>query len=103
MGGWIALKYAVRTAGIAQLVERNLAKVEAASSNLVSRSRILFVGRALGSFFPVRGVMLLLYRSPAGWQSGHAAACKAVDAGSIPTPASSFVLMSCCEWSTPGW
>ena len=24
----------------------------------------------------------------AGWQSGHAAACKAVDAGSIPTPAS---------------
>jgi hypothetical protein len=26
----------------------------------------------------------------AGWQSGHAAACKAVDAGSIPTPASSI-------------
>jgi hypothetical protein len=25
----------------------------------------------------------------AGWQSGYAAACKAVDAGSIPTPASS--------------
>jgi hypothetical protein len=25
----------------------------------------------------------------AGWQSGHAAACKAVYAGSIPTPASS--------------
>jgi hypothetical protein len=25
----------------------------------------------------------------AGWQSGHAAACKAVNAGSIPTPASS--------------
>ncbi len=24
----------------------------------------------------------------AGWQSGHAAACKAVYAGSIPTPAS---------------
>ncbi len=24
----------------------------------------------------------------AGWQSGYAAACKAVDAGSIPTPAS---------------
>lgn len=23
----------------------------------------------------------------AGWQSGHAAACKAVDAGSIPTSA----------------
>ncbi len=28
--------------------------------------------------------------SLAGWQSGHAAACKAVYAGSIPTPASSF-------------
>ena len=26
----------------------------------------------------------------AGWQSGHAAACKAVYAGSIPTPASIF-------------
>ena len=26
----------------------------------------------------------------AGWQSGYAAACKAVDAGSIPTPASIF-------------
>jgi hypothetical protein len=27
----------------------------------------------------------------AGWQSGHAAACKAVDAGSIPTPASNTI------------
>ena len=27
----------------------------------------------------------------AGWQSGHAAACKAVYAGSIPTPASILV------------
>ena len=27
----------------------------------------------------------------AGWQSGYAAACKAVDAGSIPTPASIFI------------
>lgn len=26
----------------------------------------------------------------AGWQNGHAAACKAVDAGSIPTPASNY-------------
>ena len=25
-----------------------------------------------------------------GWQSGYAAACKAVDAGSIPTPASKY-------------
>ena len=28
----------------------------------------------------------------AEWQSGYAAACKAVDAGSIPTPASKFSL-----------
>jgi hypothetical protein len=27
----------------------------------------------------------------AGWQSGHAAACKAVYAGSIPTLASNFL------------
>ena len=26
----------------------------------------------------------------AGWQSGYAAACKAVDAGSIPAPASKY-------------
>ena len=66
-------------AGIAQLVERNLAKVEVASSSLVSRSR--YLGRPLSS----------LFLSPtAGWQSGYAAACKAVYAGSIPTPASIF-------------
>ena len=28
----------------------------------------------------------------AGWQSGYAAACKAVDAGSIPTPASKYYI-----------
>jgi hypothetical protein len=33
-------------------------------------------------------------RTPAGWQSGHAAACKAVDAGSIPTPASNLLSRS---------
>ena len=31
---------------------------------------------------------------PAGWQSGYAAACKAVNAGSIPTPA--FILSTSC-------
>src|SRR5205814_5215172 len=67
-------------AGIAQLVERNLAKVEVASSRLVSRSRSAREG--LIRTFPV-------FRPQARWQSGHAAACKAVDAGSIPTPASS--------------
>ncbi len=55
-------------AGIAQLVEHNLAKVGVASSSLVSRSNII-------------------YRL-ARWQSGYAAACKAVNAGSIPTLAS---------------
>ena len=49
------------------MVERNLAKVEVASSSLVSRSKSLLKAR---------------------WQSGHAAACKAVYAGSIPTLAS---------------
>ena len=34
------------------------------------------------------------YRSPqmAGWQSGYAADCKSVDAGSIPTSASKFLI-----------
>ena len=48
-------------AGIAQLVERNLAKVEV-------RVRASFPAHFL-----------------AKWQSGNAAACKAVNAGSIPT------------------
>ena len=52
------------------MVEHNLAKVGVASSSLVSRSRIIY--------------LLEL----AGWQNGYAAACKAVYAGSIPTPAS---------------
>ena len=34
------VKYVFSDAGVAQLVERNLAKVEVASSRLVSRSRI---------------------------------------------------------------
>ena len=33
--------------------------------------------------------LVLVYPLMAEWQSGHAAACKAVDAGSIPTSASS--------------
>ncbi len=48
-------------AGIAQLVERNLAKVEVAGSNPVSRST-----------------------SQSGWwQSGHAVDCNSAHAGSI--------------------
>ena len=48
-----------------------LAKVGVESSSLFSRSTTR------------------KFRVMAGWQSGYAAACKAVDAGSIPTPASS--------------
>ena len=41
--------------------------------------------------------------TPAGWQSGHAAACKAVYAGSIPTPASIKIKkLKECRRVTPG-
>ena len=63
-------------AGIAQLVEHNLAKVGVASSSLVPAPKYECVPE---SFF--------FKKQMAGWQSGYAAACKAVDAGSIPTPA----------------
>jgi hypothetical protein len=59
-------------AGIAQLVEHNLAKVGVASSSLVSRSIVDYP----------------LWNIGAEWQSGYAAACKAVDVGSIPASAS---------------
>lgn len=58
------------------MVEHNLAKVGVASSSLVSRSK--FKATILVAFFILMAV----------WQSGHAAACKAVDAGSIPASAS---------------
>jgi hypothetical protein len=44
------------------------------------------------------GRMSLRHR--ARWQSGHAAACKAVDAGSIPTLASKPTLAGVVEWYT---
>ena len=55
-------------AGIAQLVEHDLAKVGVASSNLVSRSKL------------------------AEWQNGYAADCKSVDLGSTPGSASIIAL-----------
>lgn len=67
------------SAGIAQLVEHNLAKVGVASSSLVSRSIDLIASVSL-RFFVL-----------AGWQSGYAAACKAVYAGSIPTSAFFYI------------
>ena len=47
----------------------------------------------------LRTIPFSLYASqnhPAGWQSGYAAACKAVYAGSIPTPASNFQRAAAC-------
>ncbi len=83
-------------AGVAQLVERNLAKVEVASSSLVSRSN--FQGKPVCGFPFCLMVDSKLWLPEqkfcranlmAGWQSGYAAACKAVYMGSIPVPASS--------------
>ena len=76
-------------AGIAQLVEHNLAKVGVASSNLVSRSKQLVPEPRL-----IAGVFTLgtchMSASMAGWQSGYAAACKAVAGGAIPPSAAIF-------------
>ena len=72
-----------KQAGIAQLVEHNLAKVGVASSSLVSRSMIKKSREIQPRLFAFPDITLL-----AEWQSGHAAACKAVYAGSIPTSAS---------------
>jgi hypothetical protein len=66
--------------GNSSVVEHNLAKVGVASSSLVSRSSSR--RQKSSRFF-----------FAAGWQSGYAAACKAVDAGSIP--ASAFRLLVC--------
>jgi hypothetical protein len=83
------------------LVEHDLAKVGVASSSLVSRSIFIGEGRRCGATTPqnlgpprflffAEGVATLSQAidAEAGWQSGHAAACKAVYAGSIPTLAS---------------
>ena len=69
-------------AGVAQLVERNLAKVEVASSSLVSRSTHKKGSGASLFNLTVSSIPL------AGWQSGYVAACKAVNPGSIPGLAS---------------
>ena len=59
------------------MVEHDLAKVGVASSSLVSRSSFMLCWFHQCST-----------PSEAGWQSGHAADCKSVNAGSIPTSAS---------------
>ena len=95
------------------MVRHNLAKVGVASSanrfplsyrengSFAERPSYLNYAPLLKSFFPFALHKLLLHRNGAtnpkvvaamaGWQSGYAAACKAVDAGSIPTPASSKI------------
>ena len=65
-----------RSADVAQLVERNLAKVEVAGSNPVVRSKG-------GSDRP------LLTEVSATWPSGEARVCKTLYPGSIPGVASS--------------
>ncbi|GEM_PF-1996888 len=85
---FFTLELQIFEAGIAQLVEHNLAKVGVASSSLVSRSK--FSSLDFFEAFLCRDRMGRLGPALiwARWQSGHAAACKAVDAGSIPTLAS---------------
>ncbi len=64
------------------MVEHNLAKVGVASSNLVSRS--IESDNSRFFYIPFTAV----------WQSGYAAACKAVDAGSIPASASNTKVLA---------
>src|SRR5579883_915737 len=111
-GNTTALSFRTR-AGIAQLVEHDLAKVGVASSSLVSRSiswrkighpAATFASRARQSRASLADEIENFIRrhipvpdrrcetprqSPARWQSGHAADCKSAYAGSIPTLASS--------------
>ena len=95
-------------AGIAQLVERNLAKVEVASSSLVSRSKFqtLYRGNPFGGMaeWLCSGLQSRVRRfdsdsrlqnnsntsSMAGWQSDYATVCKAVQAGLNPRPRLQF-------------
>ena len=68
-------------ADVAQLVERNLAKVEVAGSSPVIRSDVK-KGK-------VAHVSILLSRiRTVGWPRGEATACKAVYTGSNPVPTS---------------
>ncbi len=91
----------VSGAGIAQLVEHDLAKVGVASSSLVSRS----------TFSQDLGSPRFCFFSGAWWQSGYAADCKSAYAGSIPTQASTeprtarFFLLDAGTYDRrmPGW
>ena len=70
---WATVPYIIPCdAGLAQLVARNLAKVEVAGSNPVARSMIYPAGFTIGLF------------NTAKWPSGKAEACKAFIPGSNP-------------------
>ncbi len=79
IGRAVCVYYSSRFAGLAQLVARNLAKVEVAGSNPVARSM---------NFRPV-SIGLFYTASSARWPSGKAEACKAFIPGSNPGLASS--------------
>ncbi len=64
-------------ADVAQLVERNLAKVEVASSSLVVRSE-----RSVSRLHCTVGAFAV------GWPRGEATDCKSVYTGSNPVPTS---------------
>ena len=66
------------------------AKVGVASSNLVSRSKLRIV-RAPVTTGVFCHQVTWHHTLMAEWQSGYAAACKAVDSGSIPLSASIFL------------
>ena len=83
MSSVVLITYPLDFAGIAQLVERNLAKVEVASSRLVSRSKFLDkpvlgeIAKWLCSGLQIRlrrfdSDSRLHYRTMAGWQSVYA-------------------------------
>src|SRR5690625_10527 len=78
------------SAGIAQLVEHNLAKVGVAGSSPVSRSRLTKRPGFTGPFLYCRPRPVYNLQPMARWQSGYAAACKAVYLGSIPGLASRY-------------
>ena len=80
-----------RKAGIAQLVERNLAKVEVASSNLVARS---IFSRSPGRWSETKLRSRWHHAAQAGtarWQSGYAADCNSVWVASNATPRGNFL------------
>ncbi len=72
----------------ATLFNRNNVRSKSGNSSVGRAQPCQGWGREFESRFPLLKLKSLSLL--AGWQSGYAAACKAVDAGSIPTPALYF-------------